>query len=210
MKSQRTEWVLAAFTIVTAVAVWWQYRQPGSTTITMYDFFPLLGLLAFGLMWTHFVMGALRRYWDETKHGRTIYQKGSMWAVLVLILAHPMILWYALWQDGLGLPPMSQYVAYGGENILNAALFFGIIGLNIFLLYELKRWFARKNWWKYIEQLQFVAMVLIFLHALTLGGELAIMWYAALWWVYGATIVLSTAFTLWHDAQQAPNVKGEV
>lgn len=189
---KRTEWVLGGVTLATALVVWWQIRQPQSG-LDLYEFFPLLGLVAFGLMWTHFISGALAQYW-RLESGSELYRRVSMLVVLACIVAHPVLLWIVLWRDDFGWPPISQYVAYGVNAMATAALFVGMVALTIFLAYELHRWFSEKRWWKYIEWLQLPAMLLIFYHALTLGGELDVIWYQALWWLYGVSLVAAVVY----------------
>lgn len=192
------EWLLGGFTILTALAVWWYVRQPHVNELGVYGLFPLFGLVAFGLMWVHFVAGALRRYCG-VRRPRSIFRTSSMYVVLVCIIMHPTLLWLGLWRDDFGLPPMSQYLAYGGTAGLNTALFVGMLALNVFLVYELKRWFDARRWWRYIEWLQLPAMLMIFFHGLTLGGELAVGWYLALWWLYGLTLLLASGYSIYNS-----------
>lgn len=194
---QLIEVTLGLFTLVTATIVWWQVRQPPDG-ISLYELFPLFGLVAFGLMWTHFIAGALRRRW-ALEPSKSLYQKTSMLVVLACILAHPALLWVALWRGGFGPPPMSQYIAYGTSAVLAGALFIAMIALTIFLSYELVRWFSARSWWRYIEWLQMPAMVMIFGHGLILGGEVTVSWYGLLWWFYGVTLLLASAYSLYHD-----------
>ena len=55
------EWTIGIVVVMLPSLAWVSQQTTGSG-ITLYDIFPPLGLVAFGLMWTHFVMGALRRY----------------------------------------------------------------------------------------------------------------------------------------------------
>ncbi len=198
---QTAEWALGGVTLATALGVWWQVRQPLESSLTLYEVFPLLGLIAFGLMWTHVVMGAIRRY-HRLSERSTAYRDVSMTIVLACIIAHPALVWLALARDGFGLPPLSQYAAFGGTAMLNAALFAGVVALTIFLAYELKRWFGERSWWPWIEWLQVPAMLLIIYHGLTLGGELAVSWYQAIWWLYAITLVAAGMYTIYDVNKQ--------
>ena len=53
-------WGLVALTTFFAVLVW-QQSFVGPVRLTGYTVFPLLGLIAFSLMWTHYIVGTLRR-----------------------------------------------------------------------------------------------------------------------------------------------------
>ena len=186
------EWLLGLVVIVSSLAVWLVEREPDFASLTIYEIFPPLGLLAFGLMWTHFVMGALRRYAGVEKGGGGMYMALSMGVVLSLIILHPLLLWIGLYSDGYGLPPGSHIAAYQSQ-LLYVGL--GTIGLVIFLSYELKRFFGEKGWWKYIEWIQIVGMVAIFVHAIGLGSELRLDWFMAVWVLYGITLAVAVGYS---------------
>jgi hypothetical protein len=188
---QIIEWLLGLVVVVSSLAVWLVEREPEFASLTVYEIFPPLGLIAFGLMWTHFVMGALRRFADVSAQG-SVYKAASMGLVLALIVLHPLLFWIALYADGYGLPPQSYMDAYSSQ-LLFIAL--GNIGLFIFLAYEFKRLFGEKSWWKYVEWEQIIGMAAIFFHAIELGGELRDDWYMLLWWFYGLTLLGSVLYT---------------
>jgi hypothetical protein len=192
------EWLLAAFVVVSAAAVWYQGRELDES-ITIYDVFPPLGLMAFGLMWTHFIMGALRRYSEAPKRTRDVYMIVSMGIVLALIVLHPGLLWLGLYLDGFGLPPVSYLTAYQTQLL---AVLLGSLGLTIFLAFELKRWFGRKKWWRFIEWAQIIGMTAIFFHALQLGNELRTDWYALVWWLYGITLLIAIIYTVIYNRRK--------
>ncbi len=196
---ERVQWGLVALTVVLGLGVWAVDNFP-LDNLGLYDVFPLLGLLAFGVMWTHFIGGALRRWLGvETRHEKSMYMTISMGVVLGLIVFHPVLLWIGLWLDGLGLPPMSYVTAYKSQLL---AVLLGTVGLCIFLAFELKRWFEKARWWRAVEYLQVAGMVAIFFHALTLGGELRHPWYEVVWWLYGVTLVAATVYTEVYDKQR--------
>lgn len=186
------EWSLGALVVVSSLLVWFMAREPGDNALTIYDVFPLFGLLAFGLMWTHFVMGAIRRYANVKPPKNNIYGTASFGIVLGLLILHPGLLWLGLYNDGYGLPPASHVKAYE-DQILFVGL--GTLGLTIFLAYELRRWFGKKKWWKFVEYAQIVGMAAIFVHAIDLGNELQVNWYMALWWFFGISLAASIAYS---------------
>lgn len=183
------EWVLGGIAIILPVIAWLsvQHRE-----LTLYDIFPPLGLIAFGLMWTHFVMGALKRYADVETREPGLYMPISMGLVLALIILHPGLLWFALFLDGYGLPPESYLKAYSSQVLL---VLLGSASLIIFLAYEFKRVFGQKSWWKYIDWLQIVGMAAIFIHALGLGRDLQMNWFMVVWWLYGITLAASIIYS---------------
>lgn len=184
------EWGLGAIAVVLPSIAWLSEAEFGE--LTLYDIFPPLGLLAFGLMWTHFVIGALRRYAGIQADKHRPYMTISMGLVFALILLHPGLLWLALYLDGLGLPPESYMQAYSTQLGFVAL---GTLGLVIFLAYELKRFFGNKSWWKYVSMLQIVGMAAIFIHAIGLGNELRLDWYFAVWVILGVTLMVSFIYS---------------
>ncbi len=196
------EWVLGVFVLVSSLAAWLDSREFEDQGLTIYTIFPPLGLIAFGLMWTHFIMGGLRRYADVQKRRRDTYMTVSMGLVLALIILHPGLLWLGLYRDGLGLPPFSYLMAYESQLI---AVLLGSLGLVIFLAFECKRWFGTRSWWRFVEWAQIVGMAAIFFHAIELGGELRQDWYAAVWWFYGLTLAAVVIYSWVHDTRKGAN-----
>lgn len=193
-------WGLVIVVSVLALLVWLQ-SFTGMVSYTGYTVFPLLGIVAFSLMWTHYIVGSLRRFFAVDKKALKQYHQVTSWLVLLCILLHPGLLILSLWKDGLGLPPSSyleNYVAPGGK----FAVMLGSISLVIFLLFELKKKFGSKSWWKFIEYGQIVAMIAIFIHALQLGGELDVQWFRAVWFFYGITFVAAAAYNYFIDSRK--------
>jgi hypothetical protein len=194
------EWLLGAFVIVSSILVWVMTREVGDKSLTIYDIFPVFGLLAFGLMWTHFVMGALRTYAYAEHPENSLYGTLSMGLVLGLIILHPLLLWLGLYNDGYGLPPGSYLTAYASQATFVSL---GSLGLAIFLAFEFKRVFGEKSWWKYVEWAQIVGMTAIFFHAINLGGELDENWFMLVWWFYGITLAGSVIYSFIANKKQA-------
>lgn len=194
---QTASWGLAAVVLLLAGVVWASERIDGGA-ITGYDVFPLLGLGAFSLMWTHYVLGSLRRHLGASKSDNQLYFKVSSVGVLFMILLHPGILIAQLGRDGFGLPPQSYLSVYPEAKLVIA---FGSIALIIFLLFELKKKFGERQWWRVIEWAQIAAMILVFFHGLSLGRELSVGWYKALWYVYGISFISAVIYNHWYDKQ---------
>jgi hypothetical protein len=193
-------WAVTAALIVVAALRWADVRL-GHGPLSLYGFFPLLGLSAFTLMWVHYVIDAIRQYFAVSKAAFKTYFETTSWAVLVLILLHPGLLWYALWADGFGLPPFSYLNAYTGT-LTHVALWLGTFSLLIFLAFELRRRYQGARWWRYVDYANVVAMFAIFYHALTLGGEVASGWFRILWFGYGVTLVLAVVYTYYYKRKE--------
>ncbi|HRJ06540.1 MAG TPA: hypothetical protein PK096_03385 [Candidatus Saccharibacteria bacterium] len=203
---KQIEWLLGIVVVVLAVVAWSANRDL-TDSLTIYDIFPPLGLVAFGLMWTHFVMGAIRRYGRIDSPKESAYKTVSFGIVLGLLILHPGLLVLGLYRDGYGPPPFSYIEVYSTQLL---AVGMGSIGLTIFLAFELKRWFSEKSWWKYIEWAQLVGMAAIFYHALQLGGELKQPWFVAVWWFYGLTLVLAVGYTKFVSMKKGKSYGEEV
>lgn len=189
---QHLLWLLGTLTLLATVSVWSQVRL-GQEELSLYDIFPLLGLAAFGLMWTHYIAGALRRYFALPREASEPYNKITGWFVLILILLHPSLFFVQLWLDGLGLPPASYLEVYTTA-ITRVSLLLGTVALLSFLAFELHRIFKKAKWWPIIEYINIAAMFAIFYHGFILGGELNITWFRIVWVFYIITFVVAVVY----------------
>jgi hypothetical protein len=192
------EWLLGALAVLLPIGAW--FSRVELHDLTLYDIFPPLGMVTFGLMWTHYISGAMRRYTNKPSRRSDVYASVSMGIVLALLILHPGLLWLALYLDGFGLPPGSYSQVYAGQLGLVSL---GVIALMIFLAYELKRFFGERTWWRWVVRLQLLAMLLIFIHGLGLGGEVGNSWFRFVWVFYGITLVLSTVYSwVWDNGRK--------
>ncbi len=177
------------------------------THLSIYQIFPLLGLLAFSIMWSQYIAeaaknalglpGAIQRYFQVTG-----------WLVLGAILLHPGMLIVQRYRDGYGLPPRS-YESYVAP--MNAWLtILGSASLLIFLAFEFKRMFGTKPWWHYITSLSDVAMVAIFYHGLRLGTQLQQGWFQAVWLFYGLTLLMALGYKYYCLLKKRPTTKSDL
>ncbi len=179
-------WSLSTLTVILAVVAW------GDTfawhlSLDAYLLFPVLGLSAYGIMWSHYVIGAAR---DLLKLGKGSLHRFYQWtgyAVLVLICLHPGLLIYQRFRDGFGLPPHSYetYVAPG----LGWITLLGTVSLLGFLAFEFHRLYGKRPWWHYVTEAGDLAMIAIFYHGLRLGTQLQHGWFRYVWWFYGITLI---------------------
>lgn len=167
----------------------WRIDHSGPLNrMSVYAIFPLFGLLAFSLLWCLYTVGAASRYLEARTGILNRYYQIMSYAVLAAIIAHPLLLVVQLYRDGFGLPPgsYSAYVAMG----FGWVALLGTASLFIFLLYELRRWFDKRGWWKWVVYLNDLAMLAILYHSLTLGGDLQTTWLRYLWFFYGVMLVI--------------------
>lgn len=182
-------WGLTVAVCLVALLAWSNDYYGHFEHVGVYDVFPLLGLLAFSIMWSQYVSGAISRLFEiDTKVLKSYFQYTG-YAVLLLILLHPSLLIIQRFLDGYGLPPNS-YKSYVQPS-LYLALFLGPLSLVIFLFYELKRFFDKRSWWKYVTTAVDIAMLAIFYHGLELGSQLSQReWFRTLWVFYGVVLIV--------------------
>lgn len=187
-------WTLSLLTVVAAVAAW----LPSTTNgITTYVLFPLFGIVAFGLMWSHYVSDAVRRYLGLPDSLLRTHFRITSYVVLFCILIHPFLLEFQLYLDGFGLPPQNLLVVYTG-GLERLAILAGVVALTCFLAFEFHRLYKDRSWWKYVEWANIGAMVLILWHGFTLGGELRMPWFLIVWTLYAVTFAAAVAYTGYH------------
>ena len=185
-------WLLAAATVAIGFAAWGQHQRWQLNGLSTYEIFPVFGLIAFSLMWCHFVIAGIKSafgFEQETTSRR--FFEATAWVVLAALLLHPGLLIWQLWRDGFGLPPSSyinNYVAPG----LAWAAYLGTVSWLTFMSFELRRWYREKHWWKYVIYANDAAIWGVYIHGLKLGRDVGAPWLLYVWWVYG--IVLAFAF----------------
>lgn len=186
-------WALTLVVLVLPILAW----LPRASQLTLYTLFPLFGLLAYSLMWAHYVAGALRRYlgFDDTVLHLHFYL--TSWLVLGLILLHPFLFELGLYLDGLGLPPANLFSVYPGV-LERLGILAAVVALVCFLFYEFHRIYKAKSWWRYVETANEVAMGFIIFHGFTLGGEIRNGWYYSVWVVMAVTLGLCVAYSRYH------------
>jgi len=193
-------WGLTVLVAFVAIIGWGQSLQWQLDSLSSYQIFPLLGLIAFSLLWSHYMVGALQRYLKLDHAVFKNYYELTGYAVLLAILLHPGLLIWQLWQDGVGLPPNS-YLTYVGKS-MHATVILGTISLVLFLAYELRRIFGNKSWWKYISSASDIGMLLIVIHSLRLGSQLQYGWLQTVWYFYGISLIMALIYKYLHHQPQ--------
>src|SRR3989344_5422163 len=89
-------WGLSFAAIALAILAWGQTYEWDVIGISTYLLFPLFGLLAFSLMWSHYIASALRQYLKIDKSALHNYLEITSLLVLVFILLHPGLLTWQL------------------------------------------------------------------------------------------------------------------
>lgn len=185
-------WGLSGVVCLLAVYAWGNSYEWDVIGLSLYQYFPLFGLLAFSLMWSHYIASVVRQFYSIDKSVLRQYFDITSYLVLIFILLHPSLLALQRWRDGFGLPPGSQ-LGYMGP-MLKYAIVLGMIALPLILMYELRRFYSGRKWWKFVEIAVDIAVVLAYIHSLKLGGLLQAGWYKTVWLFYGITLIMSIAY----------------
>lgn len=192
-------WLVFGVAVLIPLLFWLDRIGWSISKITAISLFPLLGIWAWSIMWTHYVLGTHRILYDRSKN--ILYSRISGLLVLVLILLHPTILAWNQWKITDTLPPTSYY-NYAG-NSLKLYVFMGLVGLILFLAYEVferikDKKIIRNNWF-WISLSQAVAMVLIFMHALKLGNLTNDAFFQLYWILLGFALIPCIGVILQED-----------
>jgi hypothetical protein len=187
---QAFAWGLSIVVCVIAVMAWLPSLHGRFSSISSYKLFPLFGLLAFSLMWAHYIVAGLRVFFGIPKEVLANYFEVTSLAVLAVLLLHPGLLVWQLWRDGFGLPPGSYLDNYVAPSLGWVALL-GTVSWFVFLTYELRRKFRNRSWWKYIQYASDAALAAVFYHSLRLGTNLQEGWLRSLWYFYGITYIIA-------------------
>ncbi len=183
-------WVLAGFLLLVPFVAWSSLRGWQFGGLTGLAVFPLLGLWAWSLMWSHYALAAVRILNPQLIKNKT-YSMVSGYAVLLLILLHPALIYWNLWTKQDKLPPLSVY-SYVGSS-LKLFVVFGSVALTLFLAYEVLERIKNRplitRYWPWISLSQMLAMTLVFIHAVALGRTLGISWFEFYWVILGALLI---------------------
>ena len=196
-------WAISVLSVLIAFIAWgdtlsWRLNSLGTSTYTI---FPLFGLVAFSLMWSHYIVAAARKYANYPSEVTKQYFNITSLLVLIAIFLHPGLLIWQLWRDGMGLPPQS-YLNFV-DPARKAFVVLGSVSLLVFIAYEFRRKFNKKTWWKFVQYASDGAMIAIFIHGLKLGGNLQAGWYKYVWYFYGLSLVASLLYLYWPKQKTA-------
>lgn len=191
-KSRLAAWSLVFVVCSAAFIAWGSGMEWRLGSLSVYQLFPLLGLLAFSIMWTQYAVGGLIRRKMLTSSALNEYFQWTGYAVLVLICLHPGLLVYQRFKDGFGLPPQSYetYVAPG----LAWLTLLGTASLLIFLAFSFRRRFEKYSWWRFVSVANDAAMLAIAYHGLRLGSSLQQPWFRIVWIFYAFSLVVLLAY----------------
>ncbi len=182
-------WLLFCVVVIVPFVHWADTLAPGKP-LNAYTVFPLFGIWAWSLMWTHYAHGTLTMVSDRFARS-AVYSRVTGVLVLMLLIAHPGLLLTGLVVDT-GERAPSTVLLFGGEG---EAVFvvLGMAGLVAFLLYDvldrldLKTRMGRG--WRWVGLAQIAAMTAVFAHSLAIGRHLDEGWFRHYWVGLGALLI---------------------
>lgn len=197
-------WVLGLVVMFAGFLAWFQNMGNTIHIVSLYQVFPMLGIWAWSLMWTHFIVWEIRRL-KPSLLGNVLYSNVSGALVFIFLILHPGLLAFEQFRQGKGLPPTS-YFAYAGEASV-WLIILGMVGFVGFLFYEViirfeKNERVKKIWW-FVNITQTIAMASIFTHGLELGGDLHGGWFRTYWICLGLLLIPCLLHTHWVDLKTA-------
>lgn len=182
-------WILLGLVLIVPFVAWAESMSWQFASITVISLFPLLGLWAWSIMWTHYALGTLRLVEPRIREVK-IYSLLTRILVLFLIVLHPGLLIWTQWQVLGTWPPGSVYTYVGNSMEIYATL--GAIALMFFASFEILERLrnhpaVRKNWF-WVSLSQMIGMTLILVHSFALGGTIS-GWFAFYWFTLGALLI---------------------
>lgn len=193
-KHTQVSLLLNTLVIGLALTAW---LMTAGRSITPLEVASLLGVLAFSLMWVHYVADAVSPR-AEAEQKKDVQYVVSRYAVLVAILSHPFLVNYYLITNNFGFPP-EGYVALLGD--LAVVVLLGWIALAAFLLFELRAKLRKYD--RYIFHANTIAMFLVLIHGFVIGMVMMTTWFVWAWFGYLAIFaaVIFRRYAIYYEGQ---------
>lgn len=172
--------------ITPSIIYWLDSVDYSLGSVNILNFFPVLGLTAFTMMWFHLMIAQVRHKYPDMFNYKKFYRNTSN-IVLVLIILHPVLLITKSINAG------NSYINYAGDTG-RPFIIFGTLSLFSFLIYEVierirEKSIIKRNW-PYVVAMNRIGFILIFIHGLKLGHHLQSGPLRILWLLYGLTALV--------------------
>ncbi len=155
----------------------------------LFEIFPIFGLVAFLLLWTHAVSGFVEtpiRRWSNRLFDEYVYW--SALVILVCIILHPLLLLIATHFN------FTAIFGFGEPYV-----WLGISGWVLLISYDItKPWRSHRNFaqhWRKVLILSNIGFVLIFFHSLNLGDDFHSGPLHWLWIFFGVSAIAGILYT---------------
>jgi hypothetical protein len=148
------------------------------------NLFPLLGLLAFTMLWLH-IVGAGLEGWLRKHVDFEAFVERTSYLIFILMLLHPIL--------ALVTYDFDIYVLGGEYGVWFVRL--GVVGLALLLVYDVGRALRNKAFfirhWQKVLIVSTIGFFVIFYHSLSIGSDLQSGFLRILWIFYGVSAALS-------------------
>lgn len=210
MSTQVQKLIAASITLAALCAPLYVWAHPLSSLadMSLYELFPVFGLLAFSIFW----LQIMALGFEPLLHfSAKPFLRWSGHAFMLFVLLHPFLLAVAQLNNQFGLPLQSFYTYVPAR--LTLYLNFAIIAFIVFIVTELSFWFSNvawvKKWVVPLEYLNYVAFYLIFWHSLHLGQHLQSGWLLGIWWFFAITALPIIVTLVARRINNSPRIKAQ-
>jgi hypothetical protein len=191
--------ILFWIVLLIPIYVWGDSFAWDFSILSLFLLFPLLGLLAFSVMWTQVFVGAFEKHIGKYFNLGRFYAKTGL-AVLILFVSHPLIALIALWNATGSANPFNLISESQAVYLILAMIAFAtFIAFEITLRWKHKTIQRFKPW---VENASAIGVILVWIHSINIGSHTQGGWFMYLWWFYGITGVLMIAYSFWHKLRK--------
>jgi len=192
---------VAFLAVLYPVWVWYTGVRLTFDAAVILDIFPVLGLLAFALMWLHIVGGALRP-WLEQYIDFSRFVTSSSVLVLILLILHPLLLL-------IGLGPSNWGKFFSSTPAL--FIWLAVVGWVVLVGYDVVKRFKHRDFfvhhWEVVKFVSTLGFFLVLFHSLGLGRDLQTGLLRTVWIFYGISAALAASYTYGIKRFLAPKPK---
>lgn len=179
---------LVAVFAAAAIAAWAQPYRWELSTMTTYDASALFDILAFSMLTVLVILGAVATF------QRVAYGAVRLTTLLLLLslALHPGFLFWQLWRDGYGLPPLSYLHFYSQDQLIPITIgTAGFGAMSVCALLLSRRW-IHSRW---LLGVVIAAAGAMYYYTLMQSGFVHRTWVAG-WWI-GCGVVAALSAIIW-------------
>mgnify|MGYP001616887706 CR=1 FL=1 len=162
--------------------------------------FPLVGLVAFFLVWTQVMIGSLRPWWQRLFPGIVRWHRKIGIFVLLFALLHPLLLII-----GIGLASFFHRTLI--PPVLIPWIWVGEVQLFLILVTTLTALMNRATWlrrrWRLFHLLNYIVFCLVWLHSWFLGIDVTRTSLRWLWYFFAGTFLIAVTSRIIHSLRSS-------
>ena len=173
------------------IYIWGESFSWNFEFFSLYLLFPLLGMLAFSIMWTQVVVGKFKNHFNKIFSTHKFFVRTGL-TVLILFLSHPIVAAIAQWNSSKLLPIESLFSLVGSSQ--KVFITFAVIAFVSFVMYEfvlrMSRFKIVQRITPFVEFFSSIGVILVWVHSINIGSHLQTGSLRIIWWFYGITTIL--------------------